>query len=170
MIAKLHYIFQINWQGLLLRISQNLLHNYIYNESIETGVVPDIFKISHVTPVYKNGLITEPRNYQLTAVLSLFRKVLERLVHDQLYSFLEIKEILYKYQFGFWKNFSSKHVILKVADKLKEAIDKKKISCGVFLDWSKAFYTVNPEILLSKLYAYRIRGLPLWWFKANINI
>ena len=45
--------------------------------------------------------MTEPRNYQLTAVLSLFRKVLERLVHDQLYSFLEIEEILYKYQFGF---------------------------------------------------------------------
>ena len=108
--------------------------------------MPDIFKISQVTPVYKNGLITEPRNYQLTAVLSLFRKVLERLVHDQLYSFLEIKEILYKYQFGFWKNFSSKHVILEVTDKLKEAIDKKKISCGVFLDLSKAFDTVNHEI------------------------
>ena len=69
---------------------------YIYNESIKTGVVPDIFKISQVTPVYKNGLITEPRNDQLTAVLSLFRKVLERLVHE-----IEIEEILYKYQFGF---------------------------------------------------------------------
>ena len=95
----------------------------------------------------KNGIMTEPRNYQPIAVLSLFSKVLERLVHDQLYSFLEIKEILYRYQFGFWKKFPTKHVILKVADKLKEAIDKKKISCGVFLDWSKAFHTVNHEIL-----------------------
>ena len=111
---------------------------YIYNEPIKTGVVPDIFKISQVTPVYKNGLITEPRNYQLTAVLSLFS--------------------------------SSKQVTQEVTDKLKEAIDKKKISCGVFLDLSKAFDTVNHEILLSKLYAYRIRGLPLCWFKANINI
>ena len=78
--------------------------------------------------------MTEPGNYQPIAVLSTFNKVLERLVNDQLYSFLEIKEILYRYQFGFRKNFSTKHVILKAADKLKEAIDKKKISCGVFLD------------------------------------
>ena len=43
--------------------------------------------------------MTEPRNYQPIAVLSQFSKVLERLVHDQLYSFLEIKEILHKYKF-----------------------------------------------------------------------
>ena len=113
--------------------------------------------------------MTEPGNYQPIAVLSTFNKVLERLVNDQLYSFLEIKEILYRYQFGFRKNFSTKHVILKVADKLKEAIGKKKISCGVFLDWSKAFYTVNHDILHSKLYAYGIRGLPLCWFESYLK-
>ena len=82
-----------------------MFHNYwlfwYHNESIKTVVVPDIFKMSQVTPVYKNGIMTEPRNYQPIAVLSLFSKVLERLVHDQLYSFLEIKEILYRCQFGF---------------------------------------------------------------------
>jgi len=142
---------------------------FIYNESIKTGVVPDIFKISQVTPVYKNGLMTEPGNYRPIAVLSPFSKVLERLVHDQLYSFLEKKEILYKYQFGFRKNFSTEQAILEVTDKLKEAIDKKKISCGVFLDLSKAFDTVNHKILLSKLYAYGIRGLPLCWFESYLK-
>ena len=53
--------------------------------------------------------MTEPRNYQPIAVLSLFSKVLERLVHDQLYSFLEIKEILHKYQFGFQSSHTGGH-------------------------------------------------------------
>ena len=70
--------------------------------------------------------MTEPRTYQTIAVLSLFSKVLERLVHDQLYSFLEIKEILHKYKFDFQKNFSTKQVTQEVSDKLKEVIDKKR--------------------------------------------
>ena len=70
--------------------------------------------------------MTEPRNYQPIAVLSLFSKVLERLVRNQLYSSLEIKEILHKYKFDFRKNFSTKQVTQEVSDKLKEVIDKKR--------------------------------------------
>ena len=70
--------------------------------------------------------MTETGNYQPIAVLSQFSKVLERLVHDQLYSFLEIKEILHKYKFDFRKNFSTKQVTQEVSDKLKEVIDKKE--------------------------------------------
>ena len=62
---------------------------YIFNECIFTGVVPDVLKWSQVTPVHKNGPTTDPTNYRQIAILSPFSKVLEKLVYDQLYSFLE---------------------------------------------------------------------------------
>ena len=51
----------------------------------------------------------------------------------------------------------------------KSEIDNKKITCGLFLDFSKAFDTVDYEILLAKLYKYGIRGTPLTWFSNYLN-
>ena len=61
----------------------------IYNESILSGEFPEIFKISKVTPIFKSGNISELGNYRPIAVISPFSKVLERLVYDQLVSYLE---------------------------------------------------------------------------------
>ena len=47
--------------------------------------------------------------------------------------------------------------------------DNKQITCGLFLDFSKAFDTVNHDILLSKLYTYGIRGTPFKWFKSYLS-
>ena len=53
---------------------------YISNQSIETGIVPDILKVSQISPVCKGGDATDPSNYRPIATLSPFSKVLERLV------------------------------------------------------------------------------------------
>ena len=75
----------------LIKIASNLLSTpltNVFNESIESGIVPDIFKISKVTPVFKTGAVTDPGNYRPIAVLSPFAKILERLVYNQLNRFL----------------------------------------------------------------------------------
>ena len=92
---------------------------------------------------------------------------MERLVYNQLYLFLEKNDIIYKYQFGFRKGYSTEQAILEITDNLNSAIDNKQITCGLFLDFSKAFDTVNHNILLSKLYTYGIRGTP---FKVTPNL
>ena len=71
---------------------------------------------------------------------------------------------LYRYQFGFRKGHSTEQAIFEITDTLKQALDKKLVTCGVFLDFSKAFDTVNHNILLSKLYHYGIRGISFNWF------
>ena len=91
---------------------------FIYNQSITTGIVPDAFKISQVTPIYKSGDVTNTSNYRPIATLSPFTKVLERLIYDQLYTFLEKIDVLYKYQFGFRKGFSTEQAILEITDSL----------------------------------------------------
>jgi len=69
--------------------------------------------------------------------------VLERLIYNQLNSFLEKHDIVYKYQFGFRKGYSTEQAILELTDTLKKAMDKRLVTCGLFLGFSKAFDTVN---------------------------
>ena len=130
---------------------------------------PDIFKISCITPIYKSGVKSDPSNYRPIATLPIFSKILERIVYDQLIRFLDKNQILNQYQFGFRKNHSTEHAILEITDKLKKAIDNKEITCGLFLDFTKAFDTVNHQILLSKMHKYGIRGLSYDWFVSYLS-
>jgi retron-type reverse transcriptase len=139
---------------LCIKIATHLLSTpfaKIYNESISTGVVPEIFKISRVTPVYKSGVSTELGNYRPIAIISPFSKVLERLVYNQVFSFIEKQKIIFEYQFSFRKGHSTEHAILETIEYLKTAIDENKVTCAIFLDFSKAFDTIDHKILLDKM-------------------
>jgi flagellin-specific chaperone FliS len=142
---------------------------YLYNISFETGIVPDVLKISRITPIYKNGTCTDPFNYRPISILSPFSKILEKLMYEQLISFIEKYKILYEYQFGFRKGYSTEQAILEITDNLRNYLDNNQIVCGLFLDLSKAFDTVNHDILLAKMDKYGIRGEPLTWFKNYLS-
>ena len=108
----------------LTSLSLSIPLTKIYNESIESGIVPNLFKISGVKPIFKNGTVTDTCNYRPIAILSPFAKIFERLIYDQLVEFLENHGILYKYQFGFTKGHSTEQAILEFTDELKMCIDK----------------------------------------------
>ena len=128
-----------------------------------------MFIVSKVVPVFKNGAVTKPSNYRPIATLSPFRKALERAIYDQLVQCLDKHDILFKYQFGFRKSHSAEQAIMEITDNLKASIDNNLISCGLFLDFSKAFDTVNHQILLAKLYKYGVRGRPHDWFTTELS-
>ena len=78
---------------------------------------------------------------------------------NRLVKFLEDNNILYRNQFGFRSYHSTDFSILSIIDKIQSAIDASDYSCGIFLDCSKAFDTINHQILIQKLDYYGIRGI-----------
>ena len=87
----------------------------------------------------------------------------------RLYKFLEKYSYLYKKQFGFRNSHSTNHALISITEKIRESLDKNEYSCGVFLDFQKAFDTVNHEILIKKLHHYGIRGITNQWFKSYLT-
>ena len=140
----------------------------IINQSFQTGVFPDALKISEVIPIHKGGSTEEINNYRPISLLSIFDKIIEKIMHKRLYVFLEEHNILFQNQFGFRKNNSTSFALIDITEKIEETIDNIKYGCGIFIDLCKAFDTVNHEILLKKLEHYGIRGNALIWFKSYL--
>ena len=113
---------------------------------------------ARIIPLFKSGDQDLYANYRPVSILPIFSKFLEKVVYKRLYNFL-IKYnniILFDNQYGFRKNHSTALALLHLYDILANAIDNKEYTMGVFIDLSKAFDTVNHEILLAKLQHYGI--------------
>ena len=74
--------------------------------------------------------------------------------------------MLYNKQFGFRQNCSTDLAILKLSQEINESFEKHEFTLGVFVDLSKAFDTVDHEILLKKLSFFGIKGSYLQWFRS----
>ena len=141
----------------------------IINFSFSQGIFPDMLKIAKVIALFKAGSTEEVNNYRPISLLPIFDKIIEKLMHKQLYAFLEVHDILFKNQFGFRKKCSTAHSLIEITEKIKESIDSGKFGCGIFIDLKKAFDTVNHQILLQKLEHYGIRGTILKWFESYLT-
>ena len=136
--------------------------NLLFNE----GVVPDLLKITKVISVYKNNECYRLNNYRPISILSIFEKVLERLMFNRLKKFLDKNDVFYKYQFGFRKNHATSHALMDVTDFIYKALDEGKFVFGLYIDLQKDLDTVAHNILLYKMQHYGITGIALEWFKS----
>ena len=134
---------------------------FIFNLSLSTGVFPTALKVAKVIPVFKKDDPHLFSNYRPISLLPCFSKILERLVYNRLDNFLTRFHILHDNQYGFRKHHSTELALLDIYDKISSSLDLNHHTIGLFLDLSKAFDTINHDILLSKLQHYGIRGIAL---------
>ena len=119
-----------------------------------------------VLPLFKKGDEFSLSNYRPISKLPILSKIIEKCIKSRLMSFLSMNSIFTSSQFGFRPGLSTQDAIVHVMDKIYDNLNKKLSTIGVFIDFSKAFDTINREILITKLEKYGIRGIALNLMKS----
>ena len=131
--------------------------------------MPDQFKVAGVVPIHKKGSSFLVSNYRPISLLSIFNKVIEKLMYNRIISYLDKFSILHNNQFGFRSMHLTTHAIFLLTNKIQRSIDNGTNSCGIFLDLCNAFDTVDHRIILDKLKYYGIQGVANHWFASYLS-
>lgn len=139
----------------------NVPLTHIINLCFTQGHFPAKLKIAKVIPIYKSGDKDDENNYRPISILPSVSKIFEKAIAKRLNGFLETFKLLPNHQFGFRNNKSTQTAILKFTSEILKNMERRNHVVGVFLDLSKAFDSIDHNILLDKLEIIGIRGLPL---------
>ena len=130
----------------------------LFNKCYCDGYFPDDLKTAKVLPLFKNkGCLTDISNYRPISMLPIFSKLFEKMIHQKLWTFLDENNIINENQFGFRASHSTAHALISATENLYKSLDNDLHTLGIFIDFSKAFDTVNHSILCSKLEHYGIQ-------------
>ena len=109
----------------------------IINKSVEEGVVPDLLKIAKVISIHKKDYVSLPGNYRPISLLSVFDKILEKVICTRLRKFMRKHNILYKYHYGFREHHSTSHAIMDVIEYIYKSLDENKFVFRAYIDLKK---------------------------------
>jgi len=111
------------------------------------------------------------QNYRPISIISVFAKLLERLMCKRLMLPPPPKKngVITETQYGFRKEKCLEIAVQAFIKKIREALDNRKYSVGIFIDLTKAYDTLNHKVLIEKLSSYGIRGITNMWFKSYLS-
>lgn len=90
-------------------------------------------------------------NHRQISLRSSIGKILERLLYNHLYNFLEMSSVKHDLQFSFWQKFSTSHALIHLIEKVRKQLDSGSFACGVLVDIQKVFGTIHHIIFIKKL-------------------
>ena len=160
-------------------ITINLLHKiidiilptltHVFNASIMTGTYPKLWKMALVRPLPKNKSPTDPHEYRPISILPCLSKALEHVIHKQLTDYLCTHDLLDKYQSGFRTGHHTSTALLDIIENIRDSMDKSELTALVLLDFSKAFDTVDIDLLLARLKTLHLSDSCLHWFNSYLR-
>ena len=156
--------------SLIKKINEPLTYpvTKLINKSLQEAFVPEALKVAKVIPIYKTKDKQLLQNYRPISVLPSMSKILEKIVFKRLYGFLDNNSFFHDSQYGFRPKHSTIDAITEFTQNIYRSLESNRYSIGIFLDLSKAFDTINIDILIQKLDLSGVRGKALDWFRSYL--
>ena len=118
---------------------------------MQSGVVPDLWKLGNIIALFKKGDKSDPGNYRPVSLTSVVGKLMEEIVRKVIVGHKIQNKLFSDKQFGFISGISSTLQLLIVMDEWTEILDNGGTQDSIYMDFMKAFDTVPHTSLLRKL-------------------
>jgi hypothetical protein len=141
----------------------------IINKCFQEGIFPSQMKYAELKPLFKKGLMENPENYRPISILPTLSKVFEKIAYNQIYSFFDSNKLFANQQFGFRSGLSTISAVSDFINQVSEGLDGSQSTAAVFCDLSKAFDSVDYDILLTKLRYYKFSAKSLSWIQSYLT-
>ena len=122
------------------------------NYTLKNGKFPDSLKKATITPVYKKDDPTDKVNYRPVSVWPLLSKIFEKVIHDQLWEYMDL--FLNKLLCGFRKAHSTQHALFKLLHSWQKDLDNSGFGGAIFMDVSKAYDCLPHDLIIKMFEAY----------------
>lgn len=141
----------------------------LFQKSLDTGTLPQAWKLGNIVPIFKKGDKQEAGNYRPVSLTSVLCKTMESLIRDALLSHFTMNNLLSNNQHGFRPKRSCDTQLLEVLEEWTQSLEHKVPIDSVYLDFRKAFDAVPHERLLKKLEGYGVHGQLLQWIRSFLT-
>ena len=141
----------------------------LFQFCLDCGTLPSIWKVAHITPVFKGGYRKDPLNYRPISLTCCICKLMESCIREMLWQFWFERSLMNPSLFGFTPNSSCTYQLLQYMDEITNSVDHGSWIDAAYLDFSKAFNSVPHDRLLRKLSALGIKRLLLNWIRSFLT-
>ena len=139
----------------------------IVNNGIKDSMFDDGLKSADITPVHKKGDATDKNNFRPVSVLPVVSKVFERIIQKQIG--VHMDKFLSSYLCGYRKGYNAQHALLTLLENWRKMLDRRGYGGAILMDLSKAFDTLNHDLLIAKLHAYGFEYKSLLLIKSYLS-
>lgn len=141
----------------------------LINRSVKMGSYPETLKMGCVRPIFKKGKKDEYSNYRPITLLPSVDKIVEKFICEQMHTYFRKHDVIYTNQFGFQQGKGTAELLSKFIDEVNEYLNDKNNVLVLFIDFSRAFDTLDHTKLIKKLDECGIRGPLLNWCKNYLQ-
>ena len=141
----------------------------IFNDCINSSLFSDSWKYANVQPIHKKDNHQTKSNYRPISLLPMCSKILEKIVFDQVYAFLNVNNLMSKKQSGFGPGDSTIYQLISITSTICESFEKYEETRAVFLDISKAVDKVWHEGIIFKLKCNGVSGNLVNYFENYLS-
>ena len=142
----------------------------IFRASLDSSILPEVWKLACILPIFKRkGKINQINNYRPITLSCTLLKVFETMLSDNILKHFIKHKLFNKSQFGFLPRRSTNLQLIYQLELWHKALYDNDNVVTVYVDFAKAFDSVNVNVLLSKLFHYGIRGKILKWLEAYLQ-